>query len=45
MIELTILVDDFDYSDKLDKQLPRIFEALSSSGELNPVMKLACNSP
>ena len=45
MIELTILVDDFDYSDKLDKQLPMIFEALSSSGELNPVMKLACNSP
>lgn len=45
MVEVTILIDDFDYSDKLDKQLPVIFEALSSSGELNPVMKLACNSP
>lgn len=45
MVEVTILIDDFDYSDKLDKQLPVIFDALSSSGELNPVMKLACNSP
>lgn len=45
MIELTVLVDEFDYSDKLDKQLPLIFETMSSSGELNPVMKLACNSP
>ena len=45
MVELTILVDDFDYSEKLDKQLPMIFEALSNGGELNPVMRLACNSP
>ena len=45
MVEVTSLIDDFDYSDKLDKQLPVIFDALSSSGELNPVMKLACNSP
>lgn len=45
MIALTVYVDEFDYSDKLDKQLPVIFEAMSSGGEINPVMKLACNSP
>lgn len=45
MIQLTVLIEDIDYSDKLDKQLPMIFEALSNSGSLNPVMKMACNSP
>ena len=45
MVEVTFQIKDIDYSDRLDSQLPLVFEALKSSGSLNPVMKMACTSP
>ena len=38
MVEVTFLIDDIDYSDRLDSQL-------SKNGDLNPVLKAACKSP
>ena len=45
MVEVTFLIDDIDYSDRLDSQLPMVFETMSKNGDLNPVLKMACNSP
>ena len=45
MIEVTFRVESLDYTDKLDSQLPLVLEALSQSGSINPVLKLACNTP
>ena len=43
MIEVTFRIESLDYTDKLDSQLPLVLEALSQSGNINPVLKLACN--
>ena len=43
MIEVTFRIESLDYTDKLDSQLPLVLEALSQS--VNPVLKLACNTP
>ena len=45
MIEVTFRIESLDYTDKLDSQLPLVLEALSQSGSINPVLKLACNTP
>ena len=45
MVEVTFLIEDIDYSDRLDSQLPLVFETLSKSGDLNPILKAACKSP
>ena len=45
MIEVTFRIESLDYTDKLDSQLPLVLEALSQSGNINPVLKLACNTP
>ena len=45
MIEVTFRIESLDYTDKLDSQLPLVLEALSQSGKINPVLKLACNTP
>lgn len=45
MVEVTFLIDDIDYSDRLDSQLPLVFETLSKNGDLNPILKAACKSP
>ena len=45
MIEITFTVEDIDYSDRLDSQLPLVFETLSKNGDLNPALKLACKTP
>ena len=45
MVEITFTVEDIDYSDRLDSQLPLVFETLSKNGDLNPALKLACKSP
>ncbi len=45
MVEVTFLIDDIDYSDRLDSQLPLVFETMSKNGDLNPVLKAACKSP
>ena len=45
MIEVTFRVENIDYSDRFDSQLPLVFEAMKENGDLNPVMKLACTSP
>lgn len=45
MIEVTFRIESLDYTDKLDSQLPLVLEALSQSGHINPVLKLACNTP
>ncbi len=45
MIEVTFRIESLDYTDKLDSQLPFVLEALSQSGNINPVLKLACNTP
>ena len=45
MIEVTFRNESLDYTDKLDSQLPLVLEALSQSGNINPVPKLACNTP
>ena len=45
MIEITFIVEDIDYSDRLDSQLPLVFETLSKNGDLNPALKLACKTP
>ena len=42
MIEVTFRIESLDYTDKLDSQLPLVLEALSQSGNINPVLKLAC---
>ncbi|MFR8453108.1 MAG: hypothetical protein ACLVBK_05960 [Oscillospiraceae bacterium] len=46
MIEVTFRIESLDYTDKLDSQLPLVLEALSQSGNINPVLKprLAGNS-
>ena len=44
-IEVTFRIESLDYTDKLDYQLPLVLEALSQSGNINPVLKLACNTP
>ena len=31
MVEVTFLIEDIDYSDRLDSQLPLVFETLSKS--------------
>ena len=41
MIEVTFRIESLDYTDKLDSQLPLVLEALSQSGNINPVLKLA----
>ena len=38
MVEVTFLIDDIDYSDRLDSQLPLVFETMSK----NQKEKLAC---
>ena len=45
MIEVTFRIESLDYTDKLDSQLPLVLEALSQSGSIKPVLKLACNTP
>ena len=45
MIEVTFRIESLDYTDKLDSQLPLVLEALSQSGNLHPVLKLAGNTP
>ena len=45
MIEVTFRIESLDYTDKLDSQLPLVLEALSQSGNINPALKLACNTP
>ena len=45
MIELTLLVEDLEYTDLLDKQMPVIFETMSKNGDISGPLKLACNSP
>ena len=45
MVEVTFLIDDIDYSERLDSQLPLVFETMSKNGDLNPVLKAACRSP
>ena len=45
MVEVTFLIDDIDYSERLDSQLPLVFETMSKNGDLNPVLKAACKSP
>ena len=45
MIELTIMVEDLEYTDLLDKQMPVIFETMSKNGDISGPLKLACNSP
>lgn len=38
MIEVTFRIESLDYTDKLDSQLPLVLEALSQSGNINPVL-------
>ncbi len=45
MVEVTFLIDDIDYSERLDSQLPLVFETMAKNGDLNPVLKAACKSP
>ena len=45
MIELTLLVEDLEYTELLDKQMPVIFKTMSESGDISGPLKLACNSP
>ena len=45
MIEVAFRIESLDYTDKLDSQLPLVLEALRQSGNINPVLKLACNTP
>ena len=45
MVEVTFLIDDIDYSERLDSQLPLVFETMSKNGDLNPVLKAACKTP
>ena len=45
MVEVTFLIDDIDYSDRLDSQLPLVFETMSKNGDISGPLKLACNSP
>ena len=45
MIEVTLLMEDLEYTDLLDKQMPVIFKTMSESGDISGPLKLACNSP
>jgi len=45
MIEVTLRIDEFDYSSIIDEFLPEMLESLSASGDLNPLVKMACKSP
>lgn len=45
MIELTLLVEDLEYTDLLDKQMPVIFKTMSENGDISGPLKLACSSP
>lgn len=45
MIELTLQLEDLEYTDLLDKQMPVIFETMSKSGDISGPLKLACSSP
>lgn len=45
MVEVTFLIDNIDYSDRLESQLPLVFETMSKNGDLNPVLRAACKSP
>ncbi len=45
MIEVTFRIESTDYTDKLDPSSLLVLEALSQSGNINPVLKLACNTP
>ena len=45
MVEVKFLIDDIDYSERLDSALPLIFETMSKNGDLNPVLRAACKSP
>ena len=45
MVEVTFLIDDIDYSERLESQRPLVFETMKKNGDLNPVLKAACKSP
>lgn len=45
MIELTLVVEDLEYTELLDKQMPIIFKTMSENGDISGPLKLACNSP
>ena len=45
MIEVTFRIESLDYTDKLDSRLPLLFEALSQSDSIHPVLKFACSMP
>lgn len=45
MIELTLRVSECDLAPVVDKFLPELMETLQSSGEMNPLLRLACKSP
>ncbi len=45
MIELTVRISDFAYSSALDNYLPKIIAAAQSSGNTNPLLRMAAASP
>ena len=45
MIELRVRISDCDISGAVEEFLPELMEGLQSSGDLNPILKMACKSP